>query len=80
MEWCRIRQISEARTSWEGFLPAAVRADPDRMSQPQTSDFFKGSPVETIGDVVAHLMTSHLAFHLGQISAWRRLQGRPPLI
>jgi hypothetical protein len=59
---------------------AVANADPEKMNQPQTSDFFKDSPVKTIGDVVAHLLTTHLAFHLGQISAWRRLQGKPPIV
>ncbi len=58
---------------------AVLKADPARMDQPQTSDFFKDSPVKTIGDVIAHLMTTHIAFHLGQISAWRRLEGKPYL-
>jgi hypothetical protein len=56
---------------------AVAKADPEKMEQPQNSDFFKDSPVKTIGDVVAHLLTTHFAFHLGQISAWRRLEGQP---
>jgi len=47
------------------------------MEEPQNSDFFKGSPIKTIGDVVGHLLTTHFAFHLGQISSWRRLEGQP---
>ena len=31
----------------------------------------------TIGDLVMHLMTTHEASHLGQLSAWRRAQGMP---
>lgn len=58
---------------------AAPKADPARMAEPQTSPFFKDTPVETVGDVVAHLLTTHLALHMGQLSAWRRVQGRPPL-
>jgi DinB superfamily len=54
-----------------------AKVDPERMEQPQNSDFFKDSPVKTIGDVVAHLLTTHFAFHLGQISSWRRLEGQP---
>jgi uncharacterized damage-inducible protein DinB len=59
---------------------ACMSVDPEKMNQPQTSDFFKDSPVKTVGDVVGHLLTTHLAFHLGQISAWRRMQGKPPII
>ncbi len=59
---------------------AAAKVDPEKMEQPQTSDFFKDSPVKTMGDVLTHLLTTHFAFHIGQISAWRRLEGKPPIV
>jgi uncharacterized damage-inducible protein DinB len=59
---------------------AALKVDPEKMNQPQTSDFFKDTPVKTLGDVVGHLLTTHFAFHIGQISAWRRLEGKPPIV
>ena len=62
------------------IFETAANVDPEKMDQPQTSDFFKDSPVKTIGDVVAHLLTTHFAFHIGQISAWRRLEGKSHLI
>jgi hypothetical protein len=62
------------------IVTAAAKADPERMNQPHNSDFFKETPVKTVGDTIAHLMTSHLAFHIGQISAWRRVQGKPHFI
>jgi uncharacterized damage-inducible protein DinB len=67
------------KTGHQALLAAVPQADPERMNAPQTVEFFKGTPVETIGDVVAHLLTTHLAMHLGQLSAWRRAQGRPAL-
>ena len=66
-------------SSHQQLVAAAANADVERMNQPHGSDFFKGTPVETIGDTVAHLMTTHFAFHIGQISAWRRRQGKSPL-
>jgi DinB superfamily len=66
-------------TGGQKIREAATKADPERMNQPHNSDFFKDTPVKTVADTVAHLMTSHFAFHIGQISAWRRLQGKPPL-
>lgn len=33
----------------------------------------------TRGDLLAQLISNHFAFHLGQVSAWRRATGRPPL-
>jgi hypothetical protein len=50
------------------------------MSQPQTAELLKNTPLKTIGDVMDHLLTTHFAFHIGQLSAWRRLEGKSFLI
>jgi hypothetical protein len=68
-----LQKLDEGR---QAVASAAPKADPARMDVPQTVDFFKGTPVETNGDIVAHLMTTHMALHLGQLSAWRRVQGK----
>ena len=62
------------------LLGALAKADPEKMNQPHGFDLFKDSPVETVGDVLGHLLTTHPSFHLGQISGWRRQLGKPPLI
>jgi DinB superfamily len=62
------------------IVETAANADPAKMNEPQTSEFFKDSPVKTVGDVMGHLLTTHFAFHVGQISAWRRLEGKSHLI
>jgi hypothetical protein len=51
------------------------------MSEPHTLElrFLKG-PLPTVGDLLAHLMTTHEAAHLGQLSAWRRLLGLPGVL
>ena len=33
----------------------------------------------TVGDLCSFILTRHEAMHLGQLSTWRRVQGRPPL-
>jgi uncharacterized damage-inducible protein DinB len=33
----------------------------------------------TVGHAVIHILTGHAAVHVGQISAWRRAAGYPPL-
>lgn len=33
----------------------------------------------TVGDLVGHLLTTHMASHLGQLSVWRRQMGYPVL-
>jgi hypothetical protein len=32
-----------------------------------------------VGHAVAHILTSHAAVHVGQVSVWRRVAGYPPL-
>lgn len=34
----------------------------------------------TIGDMFVFLLTGHESMHLGQVSAWRRAQGLPPVL
>ena len=63
----------------QNLLEAVKNPDPAKMDEPHNVDLFKDAPIDTVGDLVAHLMTTHLATHLGQLSAWRRLQGKPAL-
>ncbi len=38
-----------------------------------------GTPIKTVEHLIAHLMTTHAAIHVGQLSFWRRCAGKPPL-
>ena len=60
---------------------AARSARPEDMDQPHGVEMaiLKDSPVRTRADLLAHLMTTHVAAHLGQLSAWRRQMGLPAL-
>lgn len=59
---------------------AAATADPARMDEPHSIPFLKQSKLQTNGDLLAHLLTTHEALHIGQLSVWRRATGRPPLV
>ena len=37
------------------------------------------TPIKSKGDLLNHILTTHFASHLGQLSSWRRLMGLPPL-
>lgn len=63
----------------QSLLEAIQTADAAKMDEPHNVELFKDAPIDTVGDVVAHLMTTHLAGHLGQLSAWRRQQGKPAM-
>lgn len=58
---------------------ASCHADAALMARPHAAAILKDTPIKTIGDLVTHLLTTHIAFHLGQLSAWRRQIGRAPL-
>lgn len=60
-------------------LAGAMRgADPAVLEAPTALERWRARfPV--LFDAACHLMTSHEATHLGQLSAWRRAGGRPPV-
>lgn len=57
----------------------AAKADPSKLTGPHGVAILDPTPVKTQGQFVAHLMTTHLAGHLGQLATWRRAMGRAPL-
>ena len=65
--------------TYERFISLAVQADADHLQLPHGVELLDGSPVATIGDLVAHLLSTHFSFHLAQLSAWRRAAGHPHL-
>jgi hypothetical protein len=71
-----VRQIL---TDYPALCAAAQTAEPAAMSQPHGVGLLEGTPIETTGDLLAHLLSSHFAFHLAQLSAWRRAAGHPHL-
>ncbi len=56
----------------------AAAASPERVSLPNPNARLKDK-LPTVRDLVSFLFTGHLALHLGQLSAWRRLIGLAPL-
>lgn len=74
------RQAELLRAIVEGFarcrelLPSA---DLERLGKPHAVPMLTGTPLITGAHVLAHLLTTHFAGHLGQLSAWRRTRGLP---
>lgn len=57
----------------------AQSADPQLLDQPHPLQLLKGTPIQTNGQLISHLLTTHFAVHLGQLSAIRRQMGIPHL-
>ena len=58
---------------------AMARATLEEMTLVHEVDLLKATPLKTRGDLVGHILTTHFATHLGQLSSLRRHFGRPPL-
>ena len=73
------QQLWEAYSSGHAAVEAATHeVDPVRLAQPNPIQFL-AKLLPTAGDLLAHLMTTHEAGHIGHLSNWRRQMGRPPL-
>ena len=64
---------------YDELRSAAAAATPEMIAKPHGVPFLSGTPLETIGDVIVLLLTSHLGIHIGQMSLMRRQLGFPPL-
>ena len=59
---------------------AAASAPPELANQPHAVEILKSTNLKTNGDVLAHLMCTHMAFHIAQLSACRRKTGKGPIV
>ncbi len=56
-------------------IEALAGASQETLDAPHSVDIVRDTPLETVRDVIAHLMTTHESMHLGQLSSWRRQVG-----
>lgn len=75
-------ELLEAYEKGHSLVAAAVPgATAEQLGAPnplvQLPGLVKALP--TAGDLLAHLLATHEAMHLGHLSNWRRQMGRPPL-
>jgi DinB superfamily len=60
---------------------AASKATDEALGKPHSVQLaFVRNAFPTVGDLVAHLMTTHTGYHLGQLSIWRRMMGLPGVL
>jgi hypothetical protein len=65
--------------NYDELRTAVSAVTPQLASQPHGIALFSGSLIESTGDLIVLLLTSHLGIHIGQMSAMRRQLGFPPL-
>ncbi len=53
---------------------AAATADPASLAAPNPNEK-RRAMIPTVAHVISHILTTHEATHLGQLSAWRRMMG-----
>lgn len=72
--------LAALREGYAAVLVALRDADPADLAGPNPLPFpFLQETLPTKGDLLAHLLTTHAAEHVGQLSSWRRQTGRAPL-
>ncbi|MEM6751098.1 MAG: DinB family protein [Planctomycetota bacterium] len=69
--------IEAWHTANERLIAAAASADKALLDEPTRGPLVSALP--TCRDFLAFSMTGHTSMHLGQLSAWRRADGRKPL-
>lgn len=72
--------VEAFEAGWSRVAEAAPNAKAEQMDEPHAIELLKETVLKTNGDVLAHLMTTHQSFHLAQLSACRRKQGKGPII
>lgn len=71
--------VSELERLYQRNLQLVRAAPESKTAAPHQIAYFL--PVlPTVGDMLAHLMSTHASFHLGQLSTWRRLMGLPSVM
>lgn len=55
---------------------AVAEIPPEKIFDPNPIEDLR-QPLPTLGDLLAHLLTTHEAMHMGQIAAWRNAMGLP---
>ena len=72
----------ELKNAWrEGHVNVAAivpSVSAEQLGQPNPNERLRDA-LPTMEDFLSFVLASHDALHLGQLSTWRRVQGRPPL-
>ena len=68
--------IAHLRTTGDLLKAEVIAADSETLLQKQQTPFL-ADELPTIGDLLGHVFTTHIAMHMGQLSQIRRESGLP---
>lgn len=68
--------LRELEQAYGTFQMLASQLPADNAAQPHSIELFKNSPIQSVGNAIALLLTNHFAFHLSQLSSCRREMGQ----
>jgi hypothetical protein len=71
--------VAAIEAGYEAILAALPQADERVLAEPHGVPLLAGTLIQTRGQLLSHVLSTHLATHIGQLSAWRRNQGKPAL-
>jgi uncharacterized damage-inducible protein DinB len=74
------QELLEKITEIYGQLAQGLNdAAPELLGEPHGLALLQRTAIQTKGQLISHLLTTHIAVHLGQLSAMRRQMGLPHL-
>ncbi len=79
-EFTKQQMLDAIHQGYKQLYPAVGSADAVAMAEPHGISLLNGSGLETRADFVAHILTTHMAMHIGQLSYWRRQHGGPIIV
>ncbi len=71
--------INAVTENYRQLRNLALVANEAEVSRPHGVSILTGTPIVTVKHCITHLLTSHFAFHLSQLSSCRRVAGFPAL-
>ncbi len=72
--------LATIETGYDRLCQAARGSSIEQVNALHEVGILKGTSLRTKGDLLSHILTTHFATHLGQLSTLRQLAGRRPLI
>ncbi|MBL8830007.1 MAG: DinB family protein [Planctomycetaceae bacterium] len=77
--WSKVLFRDAITACYSSLQSMAAHANSEHLAKPHAFEFFRGTPIATIGHAVALLLTNHFGFHISQLLSCRRVQGHKPL-